>query len=309
MEKADIIIVGAGPAGLTAGIYASRSGLRTIVFERGLPGGLVNITDKVDNFPGFPEGISGMELGDRMRQQAERFGCKIVNEEVERLTRASDEIVATTSKGEYLSRAAIVATGSTPKKIDVPGEEEYTGKGVSYCATCDGPLYREKVTAVIGGGDSALQEAIYLARFASKVRIIHRRDELRGAKILQDEIRKHPKIELHLNKRILAIEGDDQVTGVAVEDKATGKRETIGADGVFIYVGYSPNIGCLGDEFDKTPEGFLVTKPNLETSVAGIFAAGDIRAKELRQVVTAAGDGALAAMSAYTYLRSLQQSP
>ncbi len=309
MQLKEVVIVGAGPAGLTAGIYAARSGLETLVFEKALAGGLVNITDRIDNFPGFPQGISGMELGDRMRQQAERFGATILTEDVKKIAKNGRQILIETDRGKHLALAAIVATGSTPKKIGVPGEEEYIGKGVSYCATCDGPLYKDKVTTVIGGGDSALQEAIYLAGLASTVHIIHRRDQLRGAKVLQDEIRRNPKIILHLNKRILSIEGEDKVTGVRVEDKATGVVETISADGVFIYVGYSPSVACLGDEFEKTPEGFVVTKSNLETSVEGVFAAGDVRAKELRQVVTAAGDGALAAMAVYTYLQSLQQSP
>lgn len=309
MQSRDVIIVGAGPAGLAAGIYTARSGLETIILEKGLAGGLVNITDRIDNYPGFPEGVSGFELGERMRQQAERFGATIVTQEVRKVKKMGREIQLTTDGEEYAAPAAIIATGSTPKKIGVPGEEEYIGKGVSYCATCDGPLYRNKVAAVIGGGDSALQEAIYLAGLASTVQVIHRRDQLRGAKILQDEIRRNPKIVLHLNKRIVAIEGENEVNGVRVEDKATGKVEKISADGIFIYVGYSPSVSCLGDEFEKTSEGFLVTKPNLETSVEGVFAAGDVRAKELRQVVTAAGDGALAAMSVYAYLQSLRRSP
>lgn len=304
MEVVDVCIVGAGPAGLTAGIYAARSGLRTVLYEKGLPGGLANVTDRIDNFPGFPDGISGLELGERMFKQAQRFGAKVVTATVQRLWSEEAGIFVSVDSAQVTVRSAIVATGSTPKRIDVPGEESLTGKGVSYCATCDGPLYKDKPVAVIGGGDSALQEALFLARFASKVTLIHRRSEFRAATVLETEVRANPKIELSLNKLIKKIEGTSQTEGIVVEDKESGSEDLIKADGVFIYVGYNPNVEMLGDEFESTETGFLVTGPDLATSVGGVFAAGDVRDKVLRQVVTAAGEGAVAAVSVYAYLES-----
>jgi thioredoxin reductase (NADPH) len=304
MEKTDVLIVGAGPAGLTAGIYSSRSGLSTVIYEKGLPGGLANVTDRIDNFPGFPEGISGLELGERMLKQAQRFGVAIVSSTVERLWTERSSVAVRADGQQATAHSAIIATGSTPKKIGVPGEEALAGRGVSYCATCDGPLYKDKVVAVIGGGDSALQEALFLTRFATKVTLIHRRDELRAARVLQTEAKANPKIELSLNKLIKSIEGSERIEGVLVEDKGSGGQDLIEADGVFIYVGYSPNVEMLGDEFERTETGFLITKADLQTSVAGVFAAGDVRDKVLRQVVTAAGEGAVAAVSVYAYLES-----
>ena len=302
MEAADVVIVGAGPAGLTAGIYASRSGLATVIYERGLPGGLATVTDRIDNFPGFPDGISGMELGRLMQKQAEQFGASIVTDTVKRLWREGPDAMIAVGESTIKARSAIVATGSTPKTLGIDGEAELTGKGVSYCATCDGPLYKDRAVAVIGGGDSALQEALFLTRFASKVTLIHRRSQLRAAATLQRDVRANSKITLALNKAVKSIEGREETEGVLIEDKASGAQETISASGVFIYVGYKPNVEILGPEFDRSQTGFLITRPNLETSVTGIFAAGDVRDKVLRQVVTAAGEGAVAAVSAYSYL-------
>jgi len=291
MDKPDVLILGAGPAGLSAGIYTARSGLATVIYEKGLPGGLANTTDIIANYPGFPEYISGMDLGERMRKQAEQFGAVIVSSEVKRLWREGDEIHARVGEETVIARSAIVATGSVPKKLGVLGEAELMGRGVSYCATCDGPLYGGKLTAVIGGGDSALQEALFLSRFSSKVTVIHRRDQLRGAAVLEAAVKKNPKIELALDKKVKAIEGTEVVTGVAVEDKKTGSKETIQADGVFIYVGYNPSVEMLGPEFDRTGTGFLIAGADLATSVPGVFAAGD---------------GAVVAISAYEYLEGAQ---
>jgi thioredoxin reductase (NADPH) len=307
METIDVCIIGAGPAGLTAGIYTSRSGLDTVIYEKGLPGGLANVTDRIDNFPGFPDGISGLELGERILKQAQRFGAKVVTTTVEAVRGDGNRISVRAGTGEVTARSAIVATGSTPKKIGVPGEESLLGRGVSYCATCDGPLYQGKRVAVIGGGDSALQEAIFLARFATKVTVIHRRSQLRAAEVLQADVKAEPKIDLALNKLINKIEGRDEVQGVVVEDKESGKQELIEASGVFIYVGYEPNVEMLGDEFERSDTGFLITRPDLQTSVKGVFAAGDVRDKILRQVVTAAGEGAVAAASVYAYLENLKK--
>jgi thioredoxin reductase (NADPH) len=309
MDNVDVLIVGAGPAGLTAAIYASRSGLRTLVYEKGFPGGLATVTDRIDNYPGFPEGISGMELGQLMEEQANRFGAEIEAGEISRVWKTDEAVHAMVKDRTFTAGTAIIAAGSVPRKIGVPGEAELTGKGVSYCATCDGPLYKNKVTAVIGGGDSALQEALFLARFASRVFVIHRRDELRGAAVLQDEVRADPRVEIVLNKAIQSIEGTDQATGVLVKDKSSGEETLIAAEGVFIYVGYDPSVGFLGKEFQRSETGFLLTDADLQTSVPGVFAAGDVRQKILKQVVTAAGEGALAAISAYSYLESHRKLP
>ena len=309
MERIDVLIVGAGPAGLTAAIYASRSGLGTVVYEKGFPGGLAAVTDRIDNYPGFPEGISGMELGRLMQEQAMRFGAEMEPAAIDRLWRENETIRATVKDRTVTAGAAIVATGSVPRKLGVPGEAELTGKGVSYCATCDGPLYKDKVTAIIGGGDSALQEALFLARFASRVIVIHRRNELRGAVVLQNEVQANPKIELVLNKAIQKIEGAEEATGILVKDKASGEESLIAAEGIFLYVGYDPSVGFLGEEFRRSEGGYLVTDPDLQTSVPGVFAAGDVRQKVLKQVVTAVGEGALAAISAYSYLESRKNMP
>jgi len=307
MEGIDVLIIGAGPAGLTAAIYAARSGLSTTICDPGFPGGLASTTASIENYPGFPEGIAGMDLGSRMFQQATRFGASLANSRVERLWRDDAGIRAATGKATLEARSAIVATGSTPRKLGVPGEDKFGGRGVSYCATCDGPLYRDASVAVIGGGDSALQEALFLAKFAAGVTVIHRRGELRAAAALQAEVRANPRITLVLNKSIKAIEGGSLVEAVAVEDKATSAAERIGVSGVFIYVGYDPNVSMLGPEFRLSGAGFLIADADMGTSVPGVFAAGDVRHKTLRQVATAVGDGAQAAMSAYAYLERLKK--
>lgn len=304
MER-ELIIVGEGQAGLTAGLYACRSGLSATIYEKGYPGGLAATTDLIDNYPGFADGVNGMELGDMMKKHAERFGAKIVSSQVEKVWR-EDGGAKVSVKGETVpAGAVIVATGWSPKKLGVPGEEELTGKGVSYCATCDGPLYRDKVVAVIGGGDSALQEAIFLARFAREVKVIHRRDEFRAAPFLQKAVADNDRITPLLSKTVLAIKGEGEVEGIDLEDKKTGDKEFAEAVGVFFYVGIIPNVGMLGPEFKRDEPGFIITDDKCQTSVEGVLAAGDVRSKTLRQVVTAAGDGALAAMSAYSYMETL----
>jgi thioredoxin reductase (NADPH) len=303
----DLLIIGGGPAGLTAGIYGARAGLRAVIYEPGFPGGLAGATASIDNYPGFPGGISGMDLGTKMFEQAKGFGAVLVAARIDRLWCEDRRIRAQAGSTTLIPRAAVVATGSTPRKIGVPGEAALTGKGVSYCATCDGPLYRDAVVAVVGGGDSALQEALFLARFAARVIVIHRRDELRAAAALQEEVRRNPKIELAFARKVTAIQGTTEVKAVEIENLAAHAAESMEVDGVFIYVGYDPNLGALGPEFKRSPGGFLLTDEKLETSVPGVFGAGDVREKALRQVATAVGDGAIAAMSAYSFLEHLDK--
>jgi thioredoxin reductase (NADPH) len=304
MDEIEVLIVGAGPAGLAAAIYAARSGLRTTVYEPAFPGGLAGTTASIENYPGFPEGVSGMDLGSKMYEQATRFGAKLVSASVDRLWRKDGVILAALKQDTATAGCAIVATGSTPRKLGVPGEAELTGRGVSYCATCDGPLFRDRVVAVIGGGDSALQEAIFLSRFAARVMVVHRRLQFRAAAVLQDEVRANPKITLALGKVLRRVKGGHQVSGIEIAAGDAGPVETHDVDGVFIYVGYDPNVGFLGPEFERSPSGFLLTGADLRTSVEGVFAAGDVREKTLRQVATAVGDGATAAMAAYAYLEA-----
>jgi thioredoxin reductase (NADPH) len=307
MDDFDIVVVGAGPAGLTAGLYAARSGMRTAIYEQAYPGGLASVTASIDNYPGFPEGIPGMELGVKMYEQAKRFGAILINSRIERLWRDGGTVLAQSGGHTTTPKAAVIATGSTPRKLGAPGEAALIGKGVSYCATCDGPLYRGRTVAVVGGGDSALQEALFLTRFASKVVLIHRRKAFRAALVLQDDVRANAKISLALGKVLRSIKGKDMVEAIEIEDRQTAETEVIGVEGVFIYVGYDPNVAMLGPEFRRSEAGFLLADTKLETSVPGVFAAGDVREKALRQVATAVGDGALAAMSAYAYREGLNK--
>ena len=295
----DVIIVGGGPAGLSAAIYTSRDRLDTLLIEKGLTGGMINEAEKVDNYPGFPEGVSGMDLTSRMYQQAQKYGLKDVNTEVTGIE-VSDKhsFTVKTSDGEYISKAVIIAGGSDKQKLDVPGEKEYTGRGVSYCATCDAPFYTNKVVAVVGGGNSALYEAMHLAKFAVKVYIIHRRDQLRATPVVQERVREEPKIEFILSTVVEAVEGGDFVEKLKIKDVATGKKSELKLDGVFVSIGLKPNTGYLKGLVELDEAGMIVVNDKMETSVPGMFAAGDIRHNSIRQSITAAGDGATAAVNA-----------
>ena len=308
MDQSEILIVGSGPAGLTAAIYAGRAGVRTVMYEQGVFGGLASTTACIENYPGFSDGISGTDLATQMYEQAIRFGTDVVNARILRLWREGDRVLARVGPERVEAACAIVATGSTPRRLGVPGEIELVGKGVSYCATCDAPLYGDRTVAVIGGGDSALQEALFAARFAARVVLVHRRAQFRAAAVLAKDVRDNPKIIMALNKAATRINGENEVESIVLEDVRTGGSETLPVDGVFIYVGFDPNVGMLGPEFKRSPSGFLLTDAKMETSVEGIFAAGDVREKSLRQVATAVGDGALAAMSAFAYLESRHKS-
>jgi thioredoxin reductase (NADPH) len=301
----DLIIVGGGPAGLTAGLYARRSRLNTLLIEQLVPGGQVLNTDWVDNYPGFPEGISGFDLVDNMRRQAERFELPVTNDEIVSLSLQGTDKILKGNQGTYKTRALVIATGTVYKKLGVPGEGLLRGKGVSYCATCDGPFFKGQDIAVVGGGDTAVQEAIYLTRFAKKVYLIHRRDRLRAIQILQEKALAHPAIQPVWKTVVESIFGTDQVEGIRVKKVDGSSGQTIPVQGVFILVGILPNTGWLKETLLLNPEGFIQTDEHLATSIPGIFAAGDVRQKLLRQISTSVGDGATAAFAAERYLEAL----
>jgi len=298
----EVIVLGGGPGGLTAGLYASRAGLRTLLLEKQVPGGQVATTDLIENYPCCPEGISGSELMARITAQARRFGLQTENAAVQGLTIDGDVRVVHTDRGDFQARAVIIATGAHPAMIGVPGEEKFRSRGVSYCATCDGPFYRDRTVAVVGGGDSAVQEALFLARFAAKVVIIHRRETLRATAVLQERAFANPKIEFLWNRTVAAIEGGDAVERLILQDTRTGVESALAVDGVFVYVGQRPNTGFLRGVVALDPQGYILTDEEMRTNVPGILAAGDVRRKTLRQMVTATGDGAVAAHSADLYL-------
>lgn len=303
IKNYDIAILGAGPAGLTAGLYAGRGGLKAAIIEKMMPGGLVANTERIDNYPGFPEGISGFELAQRMEQQAKKFGAEILSAQAEKIT-AEDkfQLIGLSDGRTVKSRALIIATGAFPKTLGVPGEKELLGKGVSYCAVCDGAFFKNQPVAVLGGGDSAVQEAIYLAGLASKVTVIHRRDALRAADSIQKIAFANKKIAFAWSRDILAIEGSTQVTGVRVKDKQTLKEEVIPASGVFIYVGYKPSSDLVKAIVKVDGQGYIITDDNMAASVPGIYACGDVRQKLVRQISGAVGDAATAAIAAQQYL-------
>ncbi len=306
MSKQDLIIVGAGPAGLTAGIYASRARLKTTLFERLAPGGQILLTDWVENYPGFPEGVSGFELVDRMKRQAEKFGLQITSREVQGLEFSEAGQAAVTDEDRLESRAVILATGASPQKLGVEGEELLTGKGISYCATCDGPFYRDQEVAVIGGGDTAVEEALFLTRFVSKVSLIHRRDRLRAVRLLEERARAEKKIHFVWDTVVDRIVGREGVSGLDLRNVKTEETSHLPVQGVFIFIGYRPNNALVQGKLDLDPWGFVKTEGGMETSVRGVFAAGDIRAKALRQVATAVGEGAAAAFGVQRYLEDLE---
>jgi len=296
---------------LTAGLYAARARLNTKLIEKLSPGGQVLNTDWVENYPGFPEGISGFELMDKMREQAERFDLDIAYGEVTSLERKGDRIQINLTDGEVLSKTVIIATGTVPNKLGVPGEEEMIGRGVSYCATCDGPFYRDMEVLVVGGGDTAVEEAIFLTRFASTVHLCHRRDELRATGILRERILSEPKVKIHWSTAVNEIEADsnNQVTAAVIKDLKTDKTFKQPVHGVFLFVGTTPATDFLTGFVELNDRGFVKTDLELATSQPGVWATGDVRSKYLRQIATAVGDGATAAYNVEKYIQEKFHSP
>lgn len=301
----DLLVVGAGPAALAAAIYTTREDIDTTLIEKGVIGGLAAITDRVDNYPGFPEGVTGMELADNLWKQAERFGTKLEFGEVQGLHRDGDVITLATTSGDMEARAALIATGTDWKKLGIPGEQELYGKGVHYCATCDGPLYRDKKLVVVGGGNSALQEAIFLTKFASHIDLLVRGEAFRASDVLQHEIEEHTdKITVHFNTTTDEIIGEgDRVTLVKGTDRMNKQPVEFETDGVFVFIGLKPTTGFLngsGVELDEF--GFVKTDEKLQTAVPGVFAAGDVRSGATMQIASATGEGATAALMIREYL-------
>jgi thioredoxin reductase (NADPH) len=294
-KEYDVVIIGGGPAGLTAGLYAARDRLSSLLIERGLIGGMITEAELVDNYPGFPQGISGIELTKLMHEQATKYGLKTIYTEVINLKIEKEKKMVKTSQGDFFTRAVIIASGSEREKLGVPGEKEFTGKGVSYCATCDAPFFSQRPVAVVGGGNAAIYEALHLAKFASKVSLIHRRDRLRATAIVQEKAFAEPKIEFLWNTVAQEIEGKEFVERIRLRQVTNNKQSTLEVAGIFIAIGLKPNTSYFKDVLPLDETGHIIVDQRMETKISGVFAAGDIRSGSIRQIVSAAGDGATAA--------------
>ncbi len=303
--KEKVIVLGSGPAGLSAALYAARAELNPLVISGMDLGGQAATTHTIENYPGFPEGVGGSELGELFQKQAERFGARVEFTTATAVDLSTSPFKVTTDLMEYKTDSLIIATGASPNHLNVPGEKELTGKGVSYCATCDGWFFKEKKVAVIGGGDSAVEEALFLTRYATSVTIIHRRDELRAGVILQKRAMDNPKISFKWNSVVEEIRGDSKVTAVLLRDTVTDQTSILDVDGVFIFIGHTPNTHIFKGQIDLDSLGFIKTDRFLETSVHGVYAAGEVADSHFRQVITSAGMGAAAAIQATHYLETL----
>ncbi|MBU0686747.1 MAG: thioredoxin-disulfide reductase [Candidatus Margulisbacteria bacterium] len=301
-SQIDLLVVGGGPAGLTAGIYGARAGLKVLIVEKALLGGQVSSTFMIENYPGFPNGIAGQELTQQMEAQARRLGVETSWGNVSQIKPGKNSFTTYVDDKQIKSKAVIIASGADSKKLGVAGEDHFRGRGVSYCAVCDGPFYKDKNIMVVGGGNAAIEEALYLTRFAAKVQVLHRRNKLRADKMLELRARANSKIFFVWNAIIKEITGEEKVTEVLVEDTQTKKNRKVKCDGIFVYIGSSPNTEFIKDTIKLNKAGYIKTDAKLQTSVPGIFAAGDVLDKRLRQIVTAAADGALAAQSAKDFI-------
>ena len=303
----DAIIIGGGPAGLTAGIYLSRARMNTLLIEKALPGGQAILTEIIENYPGFPHGIAGPELMQKMEEQAVRFGLKIEYGEVEEVKIKEDKVkIVKINNKEYRTMTIILASGAEASKLGAPGEEKLRGRGVSYCATCDAPFFKDQKIVVVGGGDMAIEEALYLTKFVREVTIVHRRDRLRATKILQERVFANKKINFTWDSVVTKILGSEKVEGILIKNKKTGEEKEISCQGVFVFVGNVPNSKLLNELIKLDKKGYILTDGNMMTSQEGIYACGDVRKKLLRQVITACGEGATAAFAAQKYIEELK---
>lgn len=298
----DMIIIGGGPGGYTAALYAARAGLDTLVLEKLSAGGQMALTSQIDNYPGFPGGVDGFELGAQMRQGAERFGAKTVSGEVLKIDLQQEPKEIHTSAGDFRGKTVVFATGANPKLLGLPEEKELTGRGVNYCATCDGMFYRGKTVAVVGGGNTAAAEAIHLSRICQKVILVHRRDALRATQIYHAPLFNAPNVEFRWNSTVTEIVADERVTGIKIQDVHSGQESLIVCDGVFVSIGRSPNTELVKEQLELDKEGYILSDESTRTNIPGVFAVGDVRTKQLRQIVTAVADGAVAAYQAEEYL-------
>jgi len=300
----DVLIIGGGLAGLTAGIYAARYGLHTAIIEQMMGGAQIINLEKIENFPGFPEGISGAELGPAAQEQAMDAGAEFIMAEANNVSKDGDYKVVHSDAGDYRAKTVIMAAGSSLRKMGIPGEDEFYGRGVSHCATCDGPMFMGETVGVVGGGDSAADEALTLTEYAGKVMLFHRRDEFRAQKVLQDRLVRNPKVEIVWNALVQEIIGEDTVSGVQIRNHITNFEETIRLTGMFVYVGLEPNSALVNDVAKTDNSGHIQVNLSMETSLPGLYAVGDIRQNSASQLVTAAGDGATAAISAFQYIKN-----
>ncbi len=298
----DVIIIGSGPAGYTAATYTSRAKLKTLIISGSLPGGQLMTTSEVENYPGFPNGIFGPELMMNMRQQAERFGSFIVDDEVVQVNFKVNPFFVKTYSKEYLSQSILICTGATPRKLGILGEDEYGGRGVSYCATCDGPFFKGEDIVVVGGGDTALEEATFLTKFGKSVKLLHRRDSLKGSKILQEKSFANPKINFLWNSIITKISGNKKISKILIKDVNTQQERELNVGGLFIAIGHEPNTKIFQGQLELNEQGYILLKENTRTSVDGVFAAGDVHDFRYRQAVTAAGYGCMAALDLEKWL-------
>lgn len=298
----DVIIIGSGPAGFTAGIYTSRAKLKTLIISGSLPGGQLMTTSEVENYPGFPNGIFGPELMMNMRQQAERFGTTIIDDEVLKVNFKNHPFLISTHSESFEGRAILLCTGASPRKLGIIGEQEFSGKGVSYCATCDGPFFKGEEIAVIGGGDTAIEEATFLTKFGKSVKIIHRRDFLRASKILQEKAFENSKIQFIWNHVVTKISGNKKIESIDIKNLETGKIQNLPVGGLFVAIGHVPNTSIFNDQLELDDKGYVVLNGDTRTSVEGVFAAGDVHDFRYRQAVTAAGFGCMAALDVEKWL-------
>ena len=303
----DLVIIGSGPAGLTASIYAARARLNILVLEKSAPGGQILVTDWLENYPGFPEGLSGADLVTKMTDQAKRFGVEIETNQVLSMDVSGPVKKLVLSDRTVTSKAVIIATGASPSKLGVAGEEEFYGKGISTCATCDAPFFKNSVVAAIGGGDTAVQESIFLTRFVDKVYLIHRRDQLRATRILQERALENDKIEVVWDSVLTSVNGSDAgVESITIKNVKTGEKSDLAVEGCFVWVGITPNTSFINDAVEVDNGGFIVVNAKMETSIPGVYAAGDVRNTPLRQVATAVGDSAIAAFEAANYIEAIE---